>query len=67
MQKIETKEFLKRYWWILKKDKVSWDNLMICCPFHNEQNPSFWLVKMLIMIENLFIVNGDVLLAMLND
>lgn len=45
MQKIETKEFLKRYWWILKKDKVSWDNLMICCPFHNEQNPSFWLVK----------------------
>lgn len=45
MHKIETKEFLKRYWWILKKDKISWDNLMICCPFHKENNPSFWLVK----------------------
>lgn len=45
MQKIETKEFLRRYWWILKKEKISWDNLMICCPFHNEQNPSFWLLK----------------------
>lgn len=38
-------EDIVRDLWILKKPKVSWNNLMLCCPFHNENNPSFGLVK----------------------
>lgn len=44
MQKIDTLDFVKKYW-IWKKFKTSGENLMICCPFHKENNPSFGFVK----------------------
>ena len=42
---IDIPEFLSifsdYFWW--KKWKKSWENFMISCPFHKDNNPSFWI------------------------